>query len=249
MTTLDTAFLVKVKVSSSLCAWFPAGGRIGRDAAEMIGVNPHHATGWSASRPSRVSWGQGGSRMRTHVLLIRMWAALTTREIYESWKHISGMTPFFKEPDWNEKENHEKFRDYAVASFLELLQPGSIYWKGQNPSMDDMQSVSRIVGVLGRASEKAKLQSIRAFFEGKISLVKMRKILIGKSLSDKKEALLLVKANHELKPKEFYVRLRGPLKDLGILLSSNPNSYPKQIERLRKQAQAYLATISQNARP
>jgi hypothetical protein len=182
-------------------------------------------------------------------LLVRIWAVLTTREIYESWKHISGMTPFFKEPDWNEKENHEKFRDYAVASFLELLRPGSIYWRGQNPSVDDMQSVSRVVGVLGRSNEKAKLQSIRAFFEGKISLEKMRKILIGKSLSDKKEALLLVKANHKLKPKEFYARLRGPLKDLGIELSSNPNSYPKQIERLRKQAQAYLATISQNARP
>ena len=193
--------------------------------------------------------GKGSLSDENARLLVRIWAALTTREIYESWKRISGMTPFFKEPDWNEKENREKFRDYAVASFLELLRPGSIYWKGQNPSVDDMQSVSRIVGVLGRASEKAKLQSIRAFFEGKISLEKMRKILIGKSLSDKKEALLLVKANHELKPKDFYVRLRGPLKDLGIVLSSNPNSYPKQIERLRKQAQAYLATISQNARP
>ncbi len=179
-------------------------------------------------------------------LLVRIWAVLTTREIYESWKHISGMTPFFKEPDWNEKENHEKFRDYAVASFLELLRPGSIYWKGQNPSVDDMQSVSRIVGVLGRASEKAKRQSIRAFFEGKINLEEVLKILIGKSLSDKKEALLLVKANHKLKPKE---RLSGPLKDLGIELSSNPNSYPKQIERLKKQAQAYLATLSPNARP
>jgi hypothetical protein len=193
--------------------------------------------------------GKGALSDESARLLVRIWAALTTREIYESWKHISGMTPFFKEPDWNEKENHEKSRDYAVASFLELLRPGSIYWKGQNPSLDDMQNVSRVVSVLGRTSEKTKLQSIRAFFEGKISLEEMRKILIGKSLSDKKEALLLVKANHKLKPREFYARLRGPLKDLGIELSSNPNSYPKQIERLRKQAQAYLATLSRNARP
>jgi hypothetical protein len=171
--------------------------------------------------------GKGALPDESTRLLVRIWAALTTREIYESWKHISGMTPFFKEPDWNEKENHEKFRDYAAASFLELLRPGSIYWKGQNPSVDDMQSVSRIVDVLGRASEKAKLQSIRAFFEGKVNLEEMRRILIGKSLSDKKEALLLVKANHKLKPKEFYARLRGPLKDLGIELSSNPNSYPQ----------------------
>jgi exoribonuclease R len=147
------------------------------------------------------------------------------------------------------KRESRKVRVFAVASFLELLRPGNIYWKGQNPSVDDLQSVSRIVGVLGRASEKAKLQSIRAFFEGKVNLEEVRKILIGKSLSHKKEALLLVKANHKLKPKEFYARLRGPLKDLGIELSSNPNSYPKQIERLKKQAQAYLATLSPNARP
>ena len=147
------------------------------------------------------------------------------------------------------KENHEKFRVYAVASFLELLQPGSIYWKGLSPSVDDLKLVSRIVSILGRASEKAKLQSIRAFFNGEIGLEGMRKILSGKSLSDKKEALLLIKANHGLKPKEFYAKLRGPLKDLGIELSSNPNSYPKQIERLRKQAQAYLATLSRNSKP
>ena len=244
-----------------------AGHRLSREgqSLEPLRLVPGRRTNWngrsgndrrkSTSRDTLVGLaafsrelGTGALSDENARLLIRMWAALTTREIYESWKHISGMTPFFKEPDWNEKENHEKFRDYAVASFLELLRPGSIYWKGQNPSMDDMQSVSRIVGVLGRASEKAKIQSIRAFLEGKISLEKMRKILIGKSLSDKKGALLLVKANHELKPKEFYMRLRGPLKDLGIVLSSNPNSYPKQIERLRKQAQAYLATISQNAR-
>jgi hypothetical protein len=112
-----------------------------------------------------------------------------------------------------------------------------------------MQCVSRIVSILGRASEKAKLQSVRAFFEGGAGLERMCTILSGESLSGKKEALLLVKANHRLKPKEFYAKLRGPLKDLGIELSSNPNSYPKQIERLKKQAQAYLATLSRNSRP
>lgn len=179
-------------------------------------------------------------------LLVRMCAALTTRETYENWKRISTMTPFFREPDWHDKENHEKFRVYAVASFLELLRPGSIYWKGQNPSVDDLKLVSRIASILGRASEKAKLQSIRAFFKGEIGLKGMHKILSGESLSDKKDALLLVNANHKLKPKEFYAKLRSPLKDLGIELSSNPNSYPKQIERLKKQAQAYLATFSRS---
>jgi hypothetical protein len=67
------------------------------------------------------------------------------------------MTPFFEESDWDEKENHEKFRAYAVASHLELLRPGSICWKGQNLSADDMQCVSRIVSILGRASGKARL--------------------------------------------------------------------------------------------
>jgi hypothetical protein len=62
-----------------------------------------------------------------------------------------------------------------------------------------------------------------------------------------KKTLLLVKANHKLKPKEFYAKLHGPLKDLGIEVSSKPNSYPKQIERLKKQAQAYLATLSRKS--
>jgi len=149
----------------------------------------------------------------------------------------------FQGPDCDERENHEKFRVYAVASFLELLRPRSIYWKGPNPSQDDMQKVSRIVSRLGRASEKAKLQSVRSFVEGKISLEGMRKTLSGKSPSDRKEALLLVKANLKLKPKEFYNKLRGPLSDLGINLSSEPDSYRKQIERLRKDAELYLARL------
>jgi hypothetical protein len=112
-----------------------------------------------------------------------------------------------------------------------------------------MKRVSGVVGILGRTSQKARLQSIRAFFKGEIGLKGMLKVLSGESLSDKKEALLLVKANLRLKPKEFHAKLRGPLKDLGIELSSNPNSYPKQIERLKKQAQAYLATFSRSSGP
>ena len=193
--------------------------------------------------------GEGALSDENTRLLIRMCAGLTTREAYQGWKLNSSMTPFFREPDWNETENHEKFRVYAVASFLDLLRPGSIYWKGQSPSVDDMQCVSQIVSILGRASEKAKLQSVRAFFEGGVGLERMCKILSGESLSEKKEALLLVNANYGLKPKEFYAKLRGPLKDLGTKLSSNPNSYPKQIERLKKKAQAYLATLSRNSRP
>jgi hypothetical protein len=182
-------------------------------------------------------------------LLIRMCAALTTRETYETWIKTSGMVPFFKELDWDARENHEKFRVYAVASFLELLRPRSIGWKGPSPIADDLNLVSRIVSILGRASEMARLQSVRAFFEGGAGLERMYKILSGESLSEKREALLLVKTNHSLKPKEFYTKLRGQLKDLGIELSSNPNSYPKQIERLKKQAQAYLATLPRNPRP
>jgi hypothetical protein len=183
-------------------------------------------------------------------LLIRVWAGLTTREAYEGWKRNSGMLHvFFREPEWTERENHEKFADYAVASFLELLRRRSVSWKGPNPSFEDMGWVSRIVSVLGRASQNAKLQSIRAFFEGVAGLERVSKILRGESLSEKREALLLVNANHNLKPKQFYAKLRGPLKDLGVELSSKPNSYPKQIERLKKQAQAYLATLSRNSRP
>ena len=183
-------------------------------------------------------------------LLLRVWAGLTTREVYEGWKRNSGMLHvFFREPEWTERENHEKFVDYAVASFFELLRRRSVSWKGPNPSFEDMGWVSRIVSVLGRASQNAKLQSIRAFFEGEIGLERMSRILSGESLSEKREALLLVNLNHKLKPKEFYAKMRGPLKDLGIELSSNPNSYPKQIERLKKQAQAYLATLSRNSRP
>ena len=178
-------------------------------------------------------------------LLIRVWAGLTTREAYEGWKRNSGMLHlFFREPEWTQRENHEKFTDYAVASFFELLRRRSVSWKGPNPSFEDMEWVSRIVSVLGRASQNAKLLSIRAFFEGGVGLERMSKILSGESLSEKREALLLVKANHPLKPKEFYAKLRGPLKDLGIELSSNPNSYRKQIERLKKDAELYVARLA-----
>lgn len=57
-------------------------------------------------------------------LLIRVCAGLTTRETYDGWIKTSGMAPFFKEPEWDAIENYKKFRVYAVASFLELLQAG-----------------------------------------------------------------------------------------------------------------------------
>ncbi len=177
-------------------------------------------------------------------LLIRMWAALTTRETYETWKQISGMTPFFKELDWNEKENHEKFTEYAVASFLDLLRPGVIYWKGQSPNLDNMRAVSRIASVFVRATPKAILQAVRAFIEGKVELEGMRKTLGGESLTDKKELLQLVWSNRKLKPKAFYEKLRGQLSDLGIELSPKPDNYRKQIERHKKDAELYMACLS-----
>jgi hypothetical protein len=177
-------------------------------------------------------------------LLIRLWAGLTTREVYDSWIHNSTIVPFFKEPAWEEKENREKFTEYAVASFLDLLRPGTIYWKGQSPSLDDMRVISRISGVFVRATPKARLQGVRAFIEGKVELEGMRKILSGESLTDKKELLQLVWSNRKLKPKAFYEKLRGPLSDLGIELSSKPDSYRKQIERHKKDAELYMARLS-----
>jgi hypothetical protein len=72
----------------------------------------------------------------------------------------------------------------------------------------------------------------------------MRKILGGESLADKKELLQLVWANRKLKPKAFYEKLRGPLRDLGIELSPKPDSYRKQIERHKKDAELYMARLS-----
>jgi hypothetical protein len=177
-------------------------------------------------------------------LLIRMWAGLTTREVYDSWIQNSTITPFFREPDWEEKENREKFTEYAVASFLDLLRPGTIYWKGQGPSLDDMRAVSRISGVFVRATLNARLQAVRAFVEGKVELEGVRRILGGEFLSDKREPLQLVWANRKLKPKSFYQKLRGQLSDLGIPLSPKPDSYRKQIERLKKDAELYMARLS-----
>jgi hypothetical protein len=177
-------------------------------------------------------------------LLIRLWAGLTTREVYDSWINNSTVAPFFKEPNWEEKENREKFTEYAVASFLDLLQPGTIYWKGQSPNLDNMKAVSRIASVFVRATPKARLQAVRAYFEGKTELEGMRKILGGESLADKKELLQLVWANRKLKPKAFYEKLRGPLGDLGIELSPKPDSYRKQIERHKKDAELYMACLS-----
>jgi len=91
----------------------------------------------SASREKLVSFEVFIRELRNHALsdenarlLIRLWAGLTTREVYDSWIHNSTIVPFFKEPAWEEKENREKFTEYAVASFLDLLRPGTIYWKG-----------------------------------------------------------------------------------------------------------------------
>jgi hypothetical protein len=177
-------------------------------------------------------------------LLIRMWAGLTTRAVYDSWIQNSTIVPFFREPGWEEKENREKFTEYAVASFLDLLRPGTIYWEGQSPSVDDMRAVSRIASIFVRATPNARLQAVRVFFEGKAELEGMRRILNGESLTDKKEPLQLVWANRKLKPKVFYEQLRGPLKDLGIELSPKPDSYRKQIERLKKEAELYVARFS-----
>jgi hypothetical protein len=177
-------------------------------------------------------------------LLIRLWSGLTSREVYDSWIQNSTIAPFFKEPSWEEKENREKFTEYAVASFLDLLRPGTIYWKGQSPSVDDMRVVSRISGVFARATPNARLQAVRAYFEGKAELEGVRKILSGESLTDKKESLLLVWAKRKLKPKAFYEELRGPLSDLGIKLSPKPDSYRKQIERLKNDAKLYMARLS-----
>jgi hypothetical protein len=177
-------------------------------------------------------------------LLIRLWAGLTTREVYDSWIRDATIAPFFKEPTWEEKENREKFTEYAVASFLDLLRPGMIYWKGQSPSPDDMRAVSRIASIFVRATPNSRLQAVRTFFEGKAELEGMRRILSGESLSDKKELLQLVWANRKLKPKAFYEKLRGPLSDLGEELSPKPNSYRKQIERLKKDAELYTARLS-----
>src|SRR5258708_1075096 len=110
-------------------------------------------------------------------LLIRMWARLTTREVYDSWIHNSTNALFFKEPTWEEKENREKFTEYAVASFLDLLRPGTIYWKGPSPSLDDMRAVSRITSIFIRATPNARLQAVRTFFDSKADLEVMRKIL------------------------------------------------------------------------
>jgi len=136
-------------------------------------------------------------------LLIRLWAGLTTREVYDSWIHNSTIAPFFKEPAWEEKENREKFTEYAVASFLDLLRPGTIYWKGQSPNLDNMRAVSRIASVFIRATPKARLQAVRAFIEGKVELEGMRKTLSGESLTDKKELLQLVWSNRKLNPRPF----------------------------------------------
>jgi hypothetical protein len=177
-------------------------------------------------------------------LLIRLWAGLTTRELYDCWIQNSTIAPFFKEPAWEEKENREKFTEYAVASFLDLLRPGTIYWKGQSPSLDDMRAVSRISGVFVRATPNARLQAVRAFVDGRVELEGMRKILSGDSLAEKKELLQLVWAHRKLKPKAFYEKLRDPLSDLGFALSPKPDSYRKQIERLKKDAKLYTARLS-----
>jgi hypothetical protein len=188
--------------------------------------------------------GKGSLSEENARLLIRMWTGLTIRETFDTWKSNSSMFPFFEESDWEEKENRGKFIVYAVASFLDLLRPGVVYWKGQSPSPEDMRAVSRISCVFVRATPKARVQAIRDFVEGKVELEGMRKILGGESLTDKKEYLLLVWANRTLKPKAFYEKLRSPLRDLGVALSAKPDSYRKQIERLKKDAELYTTRLS-----
>src|SRR5690242_1736716 len=81
--------------------------------------------------------GNGPISDENALLLIRVWAGLTTRDGYEGWKQNSGVPHvLFREPEWTERENHEKFVDYGVASFFELLCRGSVSWKGPNPSFE-----------------------------------------------------------------------------------------------------------------
>jgi hypothetical protein len=214
-------------------------GRIGRDPHKPR--SPQKLVSFAAFIRE---FGKDGLSEENARLLIRMWAGLTTREVYDSWIQNSTIAPFFKEPTWEENENREKFTEYAVASFLDLLRPGTIYWTGQSPSLDDMKAVSRIASIFIRATPNARLQAVRTFFEGKAGLEGMRRILSGESLTDKKESLQLVWANRKLKPKAFYEKLRGSLSDLGIELSLKPDSYRKQIERLKKDAELYMARLS-----
>jgi hypothetical protein len=176
-------------------------------------------------------------------LLLRVCSGVASREAYKTWNagqpvHLLG----FAEQEWTPRDLFQKFQAYALASFFELLQPGSVYWKGPNPNVEQMETVPKILHSLPRAPGDFRKRAIKAFVEGRTDLAGMHRILKLK-LKHSPQALQLIWANRDFGPKAFREKLCAELENFDIKLSSKPSSYPKQIERLKQEAEAFVKSL------
>ncbi len=181
--------------------------------------------------------GQNGAVMDDVVgLLVNFFRSLCSGESFEEWRSNMLVPSIFEEQDWSEKDHVEKFTDYAVACCLDSLRPGTVGWRGHSPNIAHMESVSRFERLFLVAPVGSQRKAIRDFFDGRLDLGQLVKMLEPRKLPYPLKALFLVWQHRELKPKVFFERLQDQLKPYGIKLSPKPNSYRKQIQRVKKAA-------------
>jgi len=172
----------------------------------------------------------------TCALLADFFCELCSGREFGDWKRKFSPLIMFEESGWSESDHREKFRDYAVACCLEVLRPGTLGWRTQNPNNSHLELVARFAELFPLAPLGSQRKAIRDFFEAQADLSHTVKGLQPKKLRYSLKALFLVWMNRDLKPKPFFEKMRGQLRRHGIELSPKPGSYRKQIERLKQAA-------------
>lgn len=170
-------------------------------------------------------------------LLVAAFSDLSSGKTYALWRESQIINSIFEEPKWSKSDLQEKFRDYAVACCLDLLRPGSVGWHGPSPNVRHMETVAQFASLFPLPPPGSRRKAIRDFFDGRADLTQAVKTLKPDRLPYPKKALLAIWANRHLPPTAFYEAMRDQLKQYRIRLSSNPESYRKQIQRLKEAAE------------
>jgi len=167
-------------------------------------------------------------------LLNEIFYGLRSRRVYEAWREAQWFSLGFDEPNWTDADHEEKFREYAIAAFLELLRPGDIGWRG-TPNLRHMELVGEFAGLFFKAPGGVQRAAIRSWWEG-AKLEAVVKSLKPRRLPYPKIVLAKALLYRDLPPREFAERMNDVLKQYGIKLSSKDGSRRKQIQRLKQKA-------------
>lgn len=165
-------------------------------------------------------------------LLVDFFRGLCKGQGYAQWRKDLAVSTIFVEPGWSEQEHRKKFAEYAVASCLDTLSPGTVWWRP--PHVPHMELVSKFVHLFPNAPPGPQRKAIRDFCEGGATLRQVTENLKPPKVRHSLNALRLVWRNRGLEPKPFYEKLQNPLKRYGVSLSAKPHSYRKQIQRLKQ---------------